>query len=187
MVDLDESLQVKSFVTYRNKTTGETEEFLSEELVSKMSDPAWEEQWEWESSRVEDPHEIKADGFSMLDMEMNDHAQEFVGSTDYVLIATIHHLDKITEQGIAAIQDTWAYAQDNGIQMVLLTSSLTEEVENFLYANKLDDMEFYFADVTAIETMLRSNPGFILLKEGKVLGKWHQRHYRDLMEMKLDN
>ena len=151
-----------------------------------MEDPAWEEQWEWESSRVEDPHEIKADGFSMLDMDMNDHAQEFIGSTDYLLIATIHHLNKMTEQGIAALQATQAYAQENNLQMVLLTSALPEEVESFLYANKLDDIEFYFADITAIETMLRSNPGFILLKEGKVLGKWHQRHYSDLMDYPLN-
>ena len=150
-----------------------------------MEDPAWEEQWEWESSRVEDPHEIKADGFSMLDREMNDHAQEFIGSPDYVLIATVHHLDKVGEQGVAAMQGALTYAQENGIQMVLLTSALPEEVENFLYANHLDELEFYFADVTAIETMLRSNPGFILLKEGKVLGKWHQRHYRDLMEFQI--
>ena len=136
---------------------------------------------------MEDPHEIKADGFSMLDMDMNDHAQEFIGSSDYVLIATIHHLDKVTEQGIHALQSTLDYVQENGLQMVLLTSALPEEVENFLYANKLDDLEFYFADVTAIETMLRSNPGFILLKDGKVLGKWHQRHSRDLMDYHLED
>ena len=186
MVDLDESLEVKSYVTYRNKTTGESEEFESGELVKRMEDPTWEEQWEWESSRVVDPHEIRADGFSMLDMDMNDHAQELIGSDDYLLIATIHHLDKVNEQGIAALQGTLAFAQENGVQMVLLTSALPEDAEGFLYANSLDDLEFYFADVTAIETMLRSNPGFILLKEGKVLGKWHVRHYRDIMELKIE-
>ena len=80
MVDTDESLQVQSYVTYRNKQTGETKEFKSEELVAMMADPEWEEAWEWESSRVVDPHEIKADGFSMLDMDMNDHAQELIAS-----------------------------------------------------------------------------------------------------------
>ena len=182
MVEMDDTLEVKSYVTYRNKETGETEEFLSEELVKKMEDPTWEEKWEWESSRVEDPHEIKADGFSMLDLDMNDHAQEFIGSTDYLIIATIHHLDQVNEQGITALRRTWAFAQESNLQMVLLTSALPEDAENFLYANHLDDMEFYFADATAIETMLRSNPGFILLKDGKVLGKWHQRHYRGVAE-----
>lgn len=182
MMDMDESLEVKSYVTYRNTTTGETEEFLSSELVSKMSDPAWDQNWEWESSRVEDPHEIKADGFSMLDMNMEDHAHELIGSTDYLLIVTIHHLDKVDEKGVRAIQQALEMAEENGVQMVLLSSALPEDVESFLYTNNLDDMEFYFADVTAIETMARSNPGFVLMKEGRVMGKWHHRHVRALLD-----
>lgn len=185
MIDLDEKAEVKSYVTYVNKETGERDEFLSEELVKRMEDPAWEAQWEWESSRVEDPHEIKADGFSMLDMDMNDHAKELIGSEDYLLIATIHHLDKVNEDGLEGLEDAAEWAQEHGVQMVLLTSALAEEVQSFLYAYQMDDIDFYFADATAIETMARSNPGFLLLKRGKVLGKWHYRNVDDLEDFIL--
>ena len=185
MIDLDENAEVKSYVTYVNKETGERDEFLSEELVKRMEDPAWEAQWEWESSRVEDPHEIKADGFSMLDMDMNDHAKELIGSEDYLLIATIHHLDKVNEDGLEGLEDAAEWAQEHGVQMVLLTSALAEEVQSFLYAYQMDDIDFYFADATAIETMARSNPGFLLLKRGKVLGKWHYRSVDDLEDFIL--
>lgn len=182
MMDMDDSLEVKSYVTYRNTMTGETEEFLSSELVNKMSDPDWENNWEWESSRVEDPHEIKADGFSMLDMEMEDHAHELIGSTDYLLIVTIHHLEKVDAKGIRAMQQIMEMADENGVQVVVLSSALPEDIQSFLYENKLDNLEFYFADATAIETMARSNPGFVLMKEGRVMGKWHHRHVRDLLD-----
>lgn len=182
MMDMDDSLEVKSYVTYRNTMTGETEEFLSSELVNKMSDPEWEKNWEWESSRVEDPHEIKADGFSMLDMEMEDHAHELIGSTDYLLIVTIHHLEKVDAKGIRAMQQIMEMADENGVQVVVLSSALPEDIQSFLYENKLDNLEFYFADATAIETMARSNPGFVLMKEGRVMGKWHHRHVRDLLD-----
>ena len=185
MIDLDENAEVKSYVTYVNKETGERDEFLSEELVKRKEDPAWEAQWEWESSRVEDPHEIKADGFSMLDMDMNDHAKELIGSEDYLLIATIHHLDKVNEDGLEGLEDAAEWAQEHGVQMVLLTSALAEEVQSFLYAYQMDDIDFYFADATAIETMARSNPGFLLLKRGKVLGKWHYRNVDDLEDFIL--
>ena len=185
MIDLDENAEVKSYVTYVNKETGERDEFLSEELVKRMEDPVWEAQWEWESSRVEDPHEIKADGFSMLDMDMNDHAKELIGSEDYLLIATIHHLDKVNEDGLEGLEDAAEWAQEHGVQMVLLTSALAEEVQSFLYAYQMDDIDFYFADATAIETMARSNPGFLLLKRGKVLGKWHYRNVDDLEDFIL--
>lgn len=182
MMDMDDSLEVKSYVTYRNTMTGETEEFLSSELVNKMSDPDWENNWEWESSRVEDPHEIKADGFSMLDMDMEDHAHELIGSTDYLLIVTIHHLEKVDAKGIRAMQQIMEMADENGVQVVVLSSALPEDIQSFLYENKLDNLEFYFADATAIETMARSNPGFVLMKEGRVMGKWHHRHVRDLLD-----
>jgi uncharacterized membrane protein YphA (DoxX/SURF4 family) len=185
MIDMDKDAQVKSYVTYVNKETGERDEFLSDELVQRMEDPEWEQKWEWESSRVEDPHEIRADGFSMLDMDMNDHAKEMIGSEEYLLIATIHHLEKVNKDGVEGIEEAMEWAEESGVQMVLLTSALAEDVQSFLYANGFDDLEFYFADATAIETMLRSNPGFILLKEGKVLGKWHYRHADDIEDFKL--
>lgn len=176
MVDMDDSLEVKSYVTYRNIQTNETMEFESSELVKYMEDPAWEQTWEWESSRVEDPHQIKADGFSMLDMDMNDHAQELIASDERLLIATIHHLNKITPEGIEALQQVAEYAENDGIHMVVLCSALPEDVESFLYANSLDNLEFFMADNTAIETMLRSNPGFLMMKDGKVQGKWHYKN-----------
>ena len=185
MMEMDENAQVKSYVTYVNKETGEKDEFLSEELVKRMEDPAWEEKWEWESSRVEDPHEIKADGFSMLDMDMNDHAKELIGMDDYLLIATVHHLDKVNEQGQQALKSVAAWAEENGVLMVLLSSALSEEVQSFLYENGLDNLDFYFADATAIETMARSNPGFVLMKGGKVMGKWHYRYADEIEEFNL--
>lgn len=186
MVDMDENLKVKSYLTYRNKTTGETQEFLSEDLMKKMEDPAWEETWEWESSRVEDPHEIKADGFAMLDMEMNDHAQELIISDHYLMIATLYDLEKIDERAITSLQRMNEFCNENDIQLVILSSVLPEKIQDFLHAQHLDDLEYYFADATAIKTILRSNPGYILLKEGKVIGKWHYRKARGVADVTLN-
>ncbi len=186
MVDMDENLKVKSYLTYRNKTTGETQEFLSEDLMKKMEDPAWEECWEWESSRVEDPHEIKADGFAMLDMEMNDHAQELIISDHYLMIATLYDLEKIDERAITSLQRMNEFCNENDIQLVILSSVLPEKIQDFLHAQHLDDLEYYFADATAIKTILRSNPGYILLKEGKVIGKWHYRKARGVADVTLN-
>ena len=186
MVDMDENLKVKSYLTYRNKTTGETQEFLSEDLMKKMEDPAWEESWEWESSRVEDPHEIKADGFAMLDMEMNDHAQELIISDHYLMIATLYDLEKIDERAITSLQRMNEFCNENDIQLVILSSVLPEKIQDFLHAQHLDDLEYFFADATAIKTILRSNPGYILLKEGKVIGKWHYRKARGVADVTLN-
>ena len=125
-------------------------------------------------------------GFAMLDSEMNDYAKDLIGSTDYILIATAHHLDKVGDQGVESLYWALDFAKENNIQMVMLVSALPEEMDAFRDANGLDEIDFYFADATAIETMMRSNPGFVLLKEGKVIGKWHYRRVRNMADAVKD-
>ena len=108
------------------------------------------------------------------------------GSTGYILIATAHHLDKVNEQGVETLHWMVDFAKENDMQMVMLVSALPEEMEAFRETNNLDDIDFYFADATAIETMMRSNPGFLLLKDGKVMGKWHYRRARNIKSVVLE-
>jgi len=59
------------------------------------------------------------------------------------------------------------YCKTNGISFYILTSSGTEEVRS--YENGL---VFCSTDETTLKTMVRANPGYILLKDGTILGKW---------------
>ncbi|MEO9872571.1 BT_3928 family protein [Ekhidna sp.] len=54
----------------------------------------------------------------------------------------------------------------------ILTSSGYEKFEAFRHANQLA-APYFFADATVLKTMVRSNPGVLLLKDGVVLAKWH--------------
>jgi hypothetical protein len=45
------------------------------------------------------------------------------------------------------------------------------------------DLEILRADDVMLKTIMRSNPGLLLLKDGKILGKWHHRHLPDLEEI----
>ena len=180
MIAQDDGLKMQSFLTYKDKATGETREYVSAEVP--YNDSAWMAGHEFVDSRVVDPYEIKADGFSMVGPDGEDHARDIVGSPDYTVVATLHHIEDIDKQGVRALRSAHRYCQENGIDMVLLTSALTEDAEAFLYEHGLSDMPYYFADATAIETMLRSNPGFVLLKEAKVLGKWSVANARKLQE-----
>lgn len=179
MISTEQNLKMECYISYRNNETGEVVELLSTECADYANDTL---KWTYLDTRVVDPYEIHADGFAMLDMEGNDYAVDLIGSPDSLVIVTIHHLDKVSERGLESIRQMLSWAENEGIQLVMLTSALTEDMQAFLYEHNLDNVEFYFADATAIETMARSNPGFLLLKDGKVLGKWHYRNIEDLME-----
>lgn len=169
MIDADMSTP-KSFVTYKNRQTGETMEFESAKLMDYMADTAWATAWEWEASRVEMP-EIKAPGFSMIDLSGTDRALELIGDEEGLVIVTVYHLSKINKEGFENIQAAIALAAENDKNIVLLTSELPEDVQAWLYVYGLTDLEYFFADATAIKTMMRGNPGFMYVKNAVVVDK----------------
>ncbi len=59
------------------------------------------------------------------------------------------------------------YCMGNMIDFYILTASGADEVRKF--SNRLT---FCFTDETTLKTMIRANPGYILLKGGSILGKW---------------
>jgi uncharacterized membrane protein YphA (DoxX/SURF4 family) len=182
MMDTESTEGMKSYVTYRNIESGETEEFESALLMEKMQDAQWAEQWEWESSRVMDPREIAAPGFSMMDLEGEDRATDLLPAEDGMLIVTVHHLLDVDKKGVSEVKRALRMAEENGIRIVMLTSALPEEVQNWMYENKIDGLDYLFADATAIETMMRGNPGFMYVKDATVVDKG-----RKVNELKWNN
>ena len=98
----------------------------------------------------------------------DDFTDELLSGTKLVII--IHQLKKTSLEEIDRLRnltddnpcfDTW-----------ILTSSGYEKFEAFRHKNQLA-APYFFADATVLKTMLRSNPGILLLKDGTVLAKWH--------------
>jgi len=71
-------------------------------------------------------------------------------------------------------------AEENGVRIVMLTSALPEEVQSWLYENHIEGLDYLFADATAIETMMRGNPGFMFVRDAVVVDKG--RRAADVME-----
>lgn len=183
MIGTDPDAQMKSYMTYKNVATGEEVEIETKDWAAYQD----ETQWTFVSSRVDDPHEIKADGFSMLDMDGNDMSVDMLTSDEYLIIATAPNPDltKMSEKGLRALKRTWEFALENDIQMVMLASAPTEEVQDFMYKNELT-MDFYGADEKAILVMARAMPAFVLMKDGVVKGKWHYRNASKIQDYNFD-
>ena len=178
--------KIQSFVTYQNTATGEIMEFPSEQLMVYMQDTNWEKQWEFLDSRVVDPAQIQADGFSMIGIDGEDHTKELIGSPEPIIIVTSHDVSEINDKGIESMQRVRDIAEQHNVKFVFLTASLPEDAEKFLNDNGMDYIPYFLADDKAIETMLRSNPGYILLKDAIVKGKWHYRNYNKIRSVDFE-
>ncbi|MGI9545301.1 MAG: BT_3928 family protein [Cyclobacteriaceae bacterium] len=58
------------------------------------------------------------------------------------------------------------------VEVWVLTASQVADYENFRHEYQLA-VPYFFADATVLKTMIRSNPGLILMNNGIVMGKWH--------------
>jgi hypothetical protein len=59
------------------------------------------------------------------------------------------------------------YCRDNNITFYILTSSGKDEMKS--YNNGLN---FCSVDETTLKTLIRANPGYVLIKDGTIIGKW---------------
>ena len=76
-----------------------------------------------------------------------------------------------------------AAAEAAGMNVYVLTSS---DFEDFRHEHQTA-YPFYTADRTFLKTIIRSNPGVLLWKEGTVVDKWHHRKLPDFDEMKEEH
>ncbi len=101
-------------------------------------------------------------------------AYTFEGSR---LLIIIYDVTKAAVGNMNAIR-TLTRQLEGKVDCFMLTSSGAEQAELFRHEHQLA-VPFYFADGTVLKTILRSNPGIALWKEGRVLGNWHHNDTPD--------
>lgn len=182
--NLDEGLETTNQVTYRNLETGEFKTMDSKELMDcYAADPDWGSKWEWVGTSTVSPYEIRDPkndsvvAFPVIDADGEDYTFDLIGAVDGpVMLCTIHHIDKVNKRGVQAIADMKQLAEERGIRIAVISCAEQSELLQFLYGNNLMDIECYFSDDKAIEAMIRSNPGFVVMHNATVKGKWHYKN-----------
>lgn len=132
-----------------------------------ISDPTYK----YLSSKIlnEDKIKPKITDYSVSSPEGEDKTQyTFQGSR---LLIVISNADKASIKNISAIRDL-TRALEGKVDCLVLTASSAEAMETFRHENQLA-IPYYFSDATVLKTIIRSNPGIALWKDGTVLGNWH--------------
>ncbi len=69
---------------------------------------------------------------------------------------------------------------ESGVKSYFVTSSNSDDITNFEF-NTEAGFNYLTADETLLKTMIRSNPGVLLIQDGNIIGKWH---YNDIPQAK---
>lgn len=95
---------------------------------------------------------------------------EFKGN---VLMVIMYDMGKAGEKQIAYSIDLYNRLKGSNIQLLGMTGSGKSLVlEDFIPRYKIP-YQISVRDMTMLKTIVRANPGYMLLKDGKVIKKWH--------------
>jgi hypothetical protein len=176
-------------ITYhlKNKKTAETKVMTDKEYLKTAiwKDTNWEIVGNPESVLLKKGFEPKIRDLNIQDAQGNNYNQELLSIPFYSLVIVAYNLEETNAEAIGRINALAANLKDNfNTRVVLLTSNPPQSAEAFAKKNNLVS-ELFYADGVPLKSMVRANPGVILMKNGVVINKWHYHSlpkYEDLVK-----
>ncbi|MCB0802481.1 MAG: DoxX family protein [Flavobacteriales bacterium] len=173
----------ENILTYKNTKTGEVKDFTGIEYNNSR---VWEDKdWEWqntESKLIEAGDEAKITDLTIITHDDED-ITDLVLAEENSLWIVCYDLSLSNESNLKQINDLAVKAKKKGMTVHGFSSAGREQKDAFIKKNKLD-FDFLITDGIVLKTMVRSNPGIMQLKNGTVVGKWHENDIPTLEELK---
>lgn len=169
---------------YENTRTGKKEHF-------DLKNYPWADtlNWKWfatdnitvkdavDPPRITDFLVNTLDGVNITDSLLNDK--------NYSFWLVMHELSgtEDNETLMAQVNDFYKLASGEKYKFIAMTASGNKEIDDFKHKhNALYD--FVTVDNTVLKTMIRSNPGLMLIKDGTVIANWHYHNFPGFSDVK---
>ena len=101
----------------------------------------------------------------------DDITKEVLHDKGYTFLLISPWLDKADDSNFGTIDQIYEYAQDYGYRFICLTASAEKDIAKWQDITGAE-YPFYSTDATTLKTMIRSNPGLMLLHNGTIIRKW---------------
>jgi len=156
---------------YKNLKTGEEKKFTE-------ANYPWKDTLNWKFVKAEDAVLIQKGytppihDFRIETPEGEDIKDFFLYDEKGTFVVVASNLQKTNMEGMKNIAKLAVDAKRKGYNFIALTASSPDSFEAFkkeIGAN----FDFFNTDEIALKTIVRSNPGLILLKKGTIIGKYH--------------
>lgn len=172
------------FLVYKDKNTGEEKEYPGSNYP--WSDSVWVATHEFVKQRVNvlDPGKPSlVQDFRLTDKDGVDITDDVLAEPTPVVLIVVKTIKEAGTGCLPQIKALTDAAYSNGWYVYGATASGSDEVEAFRHEHQLA-FDFVTCDEITLKTMIRSNPGVVLLKEGRVMGQWHCNDVPTLEEAK---
>ncbi len=174
-------------ITYhlKNKKTGETKQMTDKEYLKTeiWKDENWEITGDPENKLIKKGYDVKIKDLKISDSQGTEYTKEIIENPYYSLVIVAYNLDKTNTRAMGDLNAIAINAAENfNIRTVLLTSNSAEDADAFSKENNLAT-EVFYADGIPLKSMVRANPGVLLLKNGTIINKWHYHNVPSYAEL----
>ena len=153
--------------TFLLRKNGETREFT----LDNYPDSTWE-YVDTRTVQTKKGYEPPIHDFALTTCDTGeDITEQVLTKKGYTFLLVSPRLAVADDSNFGDIDQIYEYAEENGADFYCVTASANDEIERW---RDLTGAEYQFcnADETTLKTMIRSNPGLMLLKDGTIIDKW---------------
>lgn len=164
-------------ITYhlKNAKTSETKVMTDKEFLSTgiWKDNNWKVVGNTESRLVKKGFTPKIQDLTIHDAQGTDYTKELLSNPFNNLIIVAYDLRATDGEAINRLNALAINLDDQfKTRTILLTSNSAQFADAFSKEHNLK-MEIFYADEVPLKSMVRANPGILLLKNGTIINKWH--------------
>lgn len=173
----------KDITTFIYEKDGVQQEFSLED--APMSDSTWV--FVDARNRVVKGYQPPINNFNIVNSLGDDITEEVLQHSGYTFLLIAHKLEKAEESNVDRINEIYDYSRQYGYAFYCLTGSAAEAIAEWV-DNTGADYPICTTDEITLKTIIRSNPGLLLIKEGVIYNKWHNNNIpeNDELDQPLD-
>jgi len=153
--------------TWVYKVNGEDKEFSTEEKP-----------WDIEGSTYVDRKTVLIEkGYEppIHDFTMEKDGEDLTSvllQKERLLLVVLYNITKVDKQALAKVKSVTTKAMQEGYDVYAFSASPIEDYKKIKTAFDLD-FDLLFCDETTLKTIVRANPGFVIVNKGTIIGKWN--------------
>lgn len=125
--------------------------------------------------------------FFILDEQLNDVTPLVLENPGYTFLFVSDHLERADDSHLDMVDDVYDYCKKYNYDFYGITASGSDIVDEWRENNGAE-YSFFHSDEIPLQTMIRANPGLVLLKDGVIINKWnsHKMPSEDYLDVPLE-
>lgn len=160
---------------YRNLKSNEVKQFSD-------NDFPWQDTINWKFESMDPPLLLKKGyqppihDFSIQTIDQENVTDLYLQDSLFTFLVIAYDLEKSSNKKQKELNELAEWAKRKGYHFIGLTST-TGFALNKYQQEQLPAYEMMFTDQITLKTIIRANPGLILLRKGTIIGKWHYNDF----------